>query len=201
EVGSEVQTPGELEVAAAVVAGSAAHSSKVAAINVHADAAERDFVCYVLAIRAEHELPSLGDVEGAAHARVQIIDARIAQAIERQYTWRIAEHEVLHIAERAGAAGARRRIRARILICTADIAIQVGDRTKGFCGDSFAPTAVLADGLARKTRIEVRHASSGERLKTAGASRRSKQQGSAGSIREDTRKIPAFDDLACDWIT
>ena len=106
--GLEIDSAGELEVAAAGVAGSAAYSAKVAVVDVGLDAAEGDLVGYVLAIGAEDEFPSLGNAEGAADAAVKAVRAGIAQAIERKCAWRVAKSERLRVAERSGAAFASR---------------------------------------------------------------------------------------------
>ena len=192
----EADSSGELEVAACIVAGRATHGSEAAAVNADADAAERDFIGYVLTIRGENELKPIGDVERAADTAIQVVGTWVTQAIERMHPGRIAKHEVLHVAEWSRAARAIGVIRAGVLGRTADKAIEVGNRAECCSRDPLAPTPILTDRLPGKAGVDIRHTGSGQRLIGAGASRGGEQQRSAGDISECTRQIPSFDDLA-----
>lgn len=200
--GLEVDPAGELEVAAAGVAGGAANSPEVGVVHVGLNAAEGDLVGDVLAIGTEDELQPFGDAEGAADAAVEAVRTGVAQTFEGQGTRRIAEGECLWIAVGAGAAFAGRIVGSEIRIGFTDRAGEIMNRRERGGGDAFAPASVLANGFSGKAWVEVGHAGSGEReiAAVAAAGSGSDEQRCTGRVAEGSGEQPSLDDLADDGI-
>ena len=128
----KVEPSGELEVTAAGIACGTRRSSKVSGVHTGSNPSKCHLVGYVLAIHREDELnPLRRYIEASPNAGIQVVDAGISQPVEGHHAWRIAEHEIPGVAERASGSRTRNRCTCTgdstsSLGCSGDITIEVG---------------------------------------------------------------------------